>query len=225
MKALRVLCLALLAALTLAVRPATAQVSQQQAVNQALSTIERMKGDANFQKTFLPELKAARAVLIIPSLYKAGFIVGGQYGNGVLMVHEASGEWSYPAFYRMSGGSIGLQFGAVDTAIVLVIRTEGGLNALLDKQFKFGADAGITVVAVGAGMGAATTGATQADIVAFSLGGVGLFGGVALEGSVLSPRESWNAAYYGEDVSARSIVTDHSAINSQADRLRDFLGH
>jgi len=223
MKAFRTLALALLAVLSLTGGPARAQVSQQQTINQALATIERMKTDQNFQKNFQATLTESRAVLIVPSLYKGGFIVGGQYGNGVLLAHAPDHSWSYPAFYSMTGGSFGLQIGVVDTAILFIIRTDKGLEAVMNNQFKFGADAGITFVAVGGGVGASTTSAMGADIVAFSLGGIGLYGGLSLEGTALSPRESWNAAYYGQAVAPRAIVIDHTVTNTQADRLRDFL--
>ena len=98
--ALLLLLLAVPLLLLLAV-PARAQQDQQQTVNGALSTIERMKNDGNFQDGFQPKLNQARAVMVIPSLYKGGFIFGGQYGNGVLLARMPDGSWSYPAFYTM----------------------------------------------------------------------------------------------------------------------------
>ena len=100
-----------------------------------------------------------------------------------------------------------------------------GLEAMLNNQFKFGADSGITFLVVGAGMGASTTSNLQADIFAYSLTGIGLYGGLSLEGTVLSSRESWNAAYYGSNVASRAIVLDNSVSNPRADALRDFLAH
>jgi len=205
--------------------PAAAQQDQQQTVNSALTTIERMKNDANFREGFQPKLDQARAVLIVPALYKGGFIFGGQYGNGVLLARMPDGSWSYPAFYTMEGGSFGLQIGLESTAVLFIIMSDKGLTAVLDNQFKFGADTGVTVLVVGAGMGASTTSNLGADIYAFSLTGVGLYGGLSLEGTVLSARESWNAAYYGQNVASRAIVLDNSVSNPRADGLRDFLAH
>jgi lipid-binding SYLF domain-containing protein len=205
--------------------PALAQQDQQQTVNGALSTIERMKGDSNFKEGFQPKLDQARAVLIVPSLYKGGFIFGGQYGNGVLLAKGADGNWSYPAFYTMEGGSFGLQIGLESTSIMFLIMTDKALTAVLNNQFKFGADTGVTFLVVGAGMGAATTSNLGADIYAFSLTGIGLYGGLSLEGTVLSSRESWNAAYYGQNVASRAIILDNAVTNPRADALRDFLAH
>ena len=213
-------CLALLQ-----VAPARAQVDQQQAVNSALSTIERMRTSDGFGKELQSRLGHARGILIVPSLYKGGFVFGGQYGNGVLLGHLDDGSWSYPAFYTMEGGSFGLQIGIETTSIVFLIMSDKALNAVLSNQFKFGADTGITFLAVGAGINASTTSNLGADIIAFSLTGLGLYGGISLEGTILAPRESWNALYYGKEVSSRSLILDSTTINPEADKLRDFLAH
>lgn len=217
--------LILVLTLALASLPALAQQDQQQTVNSALSTLERMKGDGNFRDGFQPKLDQARAVVIVPALYKGGFIFGGQYGNGVLLARMEDGSWSYPAFYTMEGGSFGLQIGLESTAVLFIIMSDKGLHAMLNNQFKFGADTGVTVLVVGAGMGASTTSNLGADIYAYSLTGIGLYGGLSLEGTVLSARESWNAAYYGSNVSSRAIVLDNSVSNPRADALRDMLAH
>jgi lipid-binding SYLF domain-containing protein len=224
MPTLRILAI-LASLLLLPAVPALAQVDQAQTVSRSLATLERMKADQNFQKSYQAELTKARGVLIIPSLYRGGFLIGGQYGDGVLLAHKADGSWSYPAFYTMSGGSLGLQIGIESSAILFIIRTDKGLNAVLNNQFKFGAEAGITFVTAGAGVGASTTSAFGADIVAFAMSGVGLYGGLSLEGTVLSPRESWNSAYYHQNVATRAIVEDSAASNPQADKLRDVLAH
>ena len=212
-------------ALTLPLLPASAQEEQQQTINSALSTLERMKGNAKVRESFQAKLEQARAVVIVPALYKGGFIFGGQYGNGVLLARMEDGSWSYPAFYTMEGGSLGLQIGLESTAVLFIVMSDKGLHAVLDNQFKFGADTGITVLVVGAGVGASTTSNLGADIYAYSLTGIGLYGGLSLEGTVLSARESWDAAYYGSNVSSRAVVLDNSVSNPQADALRDILAH
>ena len=225
MTKLRGLALILLAALSLAAAPAIAQVDQQKTVNNAAATIERMKNVAHAYSRFSDDLQHSRAVLIVPDLYKGGFIIGGQYGNGVLLVHQPDGSWGSPAFFTMEGGSFGLQIGLESTSIIFVINSDKALQAVLTNQFKFGADGGVTFVIVGAGMGVSTTSNMGADIIAFGLSGVGLYGGLSLEGTVLAPRESWNSSYYGQNVSSRAIVLDNAVSNPQADRLRDILAH
>jgi lipid-binding SYLF domain-containing protein len=223
MTRLRGFALFLLTTLILSATPAAAQVDQEKTVNNAASTIERLKIDNNFQKGYGDALQHSRAVLIVPDLYKGGFIFGGQYGNGVLLAHQPDGSWSAPAFFTMEGGSLGLQIGLESSSILFIINTDKALHAILANQFKFGGDAGITFVVVGAGVGASTTSNLGADITAISLSGIGLYGGLSLEGTVLAPRESWNSSYYGENISSRAIVLDNAVSNPQADRLKEIL--
>lgn len=223
MTRLRLLALAAFTFLALPMAAAQAQFDQQQVINQSLSTVERMKTDANFQKNFAENLQKAQAILIVPSFYKGGFILGGQYGNGVLLSRQPGGGWSYPAFYTLSGGSLGLQIGLESVSILFLINNDKALQAVLNNQFKFGGDMGVTFAVIGAGMGGSTTSNAGADILALSYSGVGLYGGISLEGTALSPRDSWNAAYYGQNVSSRAIILDQVAQNPNADRLREIL--
>ena len=86
--------------------------------------------------------KRAKAVMVCPRVFKAGFIIGGQGGACVLTANRGNG-WSNPAFYGMGTGSIGLQIGVQDSQVVFIVLTEKGLNALMDSQFKIGADASV----------------------------------------------------------------------------------
>jgi len=219
------LCALVLAALAAPIVPARAQVDQQQAVNQALGTIERLRTKQNFKDQFNADLARARAVLIVPDLYKVGFVIGGQFGNGVLLVRRKDGSFSYPAFYSLSGGSIGLQIGAEDVSIVFLVTSERGLEALLQNHFKIGAEAQAAIAVVGGGIEGNTTTNGGIDIKAYALGAIGLYGSLSLEGAVITPRDSWNQAYYGRPISARAVVLQNLAQNPEADRLRDFLAH
>ena len=104
----------------------------------------------------------------------------------------------------------------------MLIMTERGLNALLDSQIKLGANAGIAIATLGAGMQGSTTAAVGADIVAYAASR-GLFGGVALEGSVMSNQADWDQSYYGQPVAARQLVMQMQGANPGADPLRDVL--
>jgi lipid-binding SYLF domain-containing protein len=220
---LRIRILALMAVLLFPAAPALAQYDQQQVINHSSATLERIQTDGNFAKRFPNDLAKAKAILIVPNLYKGGFLLGGQYGNGVLLAKLADGSWSYPAFYTLSGGSFGLQLGLEDVSIVFLINTDKALHAVLANQFKFGGDMGVTFAVVGAGMGASAASNGSVDIIAISMSGVGLYGGLSLEGTMLSPRESWNANYYNQNVSSRALVLDNAASNPDADKLRDRL--
>ena len=200
---------------------AHAQAEQQMLVDRATLALQEMMTQHVSQDPVF-ELQRARAVMICPQMFKAGFFFGGEGGDCVLVARAGNGTWSYPAFYGMGSGSFGFQFGIQDSALVMIIRTERGLNAMLDSQFKLGANASVAVATIGGGVQGATTAAVGADIVAFSETR-GLFGGVSVEGSILSSRSNWNAAYYGRPYSAREIVIQMAAANPGADPLRQVL--
>ncbi|SCA56394.1 conserved exported hypothetical protein [Candidatus Terasakiella magnetica] len=173
-----------------------------------------------------PELNEAFnkavGVVIVPRLLKGGFIIGGEYGNAVLLAKKQDGTWSYPAFYTMGGGSVGFQIGLKDSQMILVIRTHVGLEAILQDQFKAGAEAGVVIGSFGGSVEGAATTAMGADIIAFSLDR-GLFGGGALEGSVFAKRKDLNEAFYSEIVEPRQIVIEGAVSNPAADSLRSTL--
>jgi lipid-binding SYLF domain-containing protein len=216
--------IALVLAALLSAAGATAQqvTDQTMMVGKAVTTVERLRGDPNFGSRMISLLGRARAVLVVPDLVKGGFILGAQYGTGVLLARDGSGRWSGPAFYSIAAGSVGLQIGLQDAETVYVIMNEGGLKAVVDNQFKAGAEAGVAVAVVGAGASANTTTNVGADIYAFSRA-VGLYGGATLDGAGILPRHTWNAAYYGGSPSPEDILFTRSVDAPQADRLKDIL--
>jgi lipid-binding SYLF domain-containing protein len=167
-------------------------------------------------------LRKAKGVLICPSQFRAGFFIGGEGGNCVLLGRAGYGAWSYPAFYSVGAGSFGFQFGVQNEELFLLIRTEKGLNAVLDNQFSLGPKAGVTVAVYGVDAQAATTAALGADIVAFA-SSRGLFGGIATQLSLFSQQTGWNQSYYGQSFGGRQIVALMQGINPGADSLRQML--
>ena len=167
-------------------------------------------------------LRQAKAVMICPQVFKAGFMFGGEGGGCVLLARGGNGVWSYPAFYGLGSGSFGLQIGIQDSQVLMLIMTSRGLNAVMDSQIKLGADASIAVATLGAGVQGSTTTAVGADIVAFA-GSRGLYGGISLEGRIMSARTDWNQGYYGQPFAARQIVAQMQASNPGADPLRGVL--
>jgi lipid-binding SYLF domain-containing protein len=167
-------------------------------------------------------LERARAVLICPRVFAAGFIVGGSGGQCVMAARAANGTWSYPAFFTIGSASVGFQLGLKDSELVMMVMTNRGLDALLSSHFKIGADASAVVATIGGGVEGATTTAAGADIVAFTKSR-GVFAGVSLGGSVLSAKSDWDAAYYGRPVDTRQIVLQMAASNPGADPLRALL--
>ncbi len=199
--------MSIVAALTLALSaatPALALSDQEELVERARVTIQSLLNDPDYVPLHTT-LRQAEAVLIVPSLVKGGFILGGEGGNGVLLARTADGSWSDPSFMLLASGSIGLQIGGEVSELVLSIMTEDGLNAILERKGRIGADVSAALFVVGAGVEAQTGFDTNADMYAFSRG-KGLFVGGALEGGVISEKTAWNQAYYGSGANSRDIL-------------------
>jgi lipid-binding SYLF domain-containing protein len=212
----------LLAALLVALpQLAHAQSKQQALVDRSTIALQEMlsnSNDANRQEA----MREARAVMICPQVFRAGFVLGGSGGDCVLLARDGGGSWSAPAFYAIGSGSVGLQIGVQDAEFIMMILTNKGLAAIMDNQFKFGGDASIAVATIGSGVEGSTTAALHADIVAYSKTR-GLFAGAVLQGSILSSDTAWNHAYYGADLAARQIVMQMQANNAGANPLRGLL--
>ena len=191
-------------------------------VTHAADTVERFKTLPQMAD-FKGEIATANAIVVLPTVFKAGYFFGAEGGNGVLVVRGADGVWSHPAFYTLGGASFGLQIGLQDTEIVLVLRSAKALNAILDHQAKLGADAGITVGVVGMGIEASTTTALGPDVLAFANSILGLYGGASLEGAVLVRRTDLNEAFYGPGAVPRAIVFENKYQNPKAGPLRTAL--
>jgi SH3 domain-containing YSC84-like protein 1 len=191
-------------------------------VNQATETVQRFKGMPDL-KQFAEYMPTARGIVVLPSVIKGGFMVGGEGGNGVLLVKRDDGSWSQPAFYILGAASFGIQMGLQDTEIILVLRSNDAVNAILEHQGKIGADAGITVGTIGQGAEVSTTTNIGVDVLAFANSKIGLFGGAALEGAVLARRVDLNEAYYGKGATPRGILFQGQGQNPQADSLRTAL--
>jgi lipid-binding SYLF domain-containing protein len=167
-------------------------------------------------------LRRAKAVVVCPRIFKAGFFIGGEGGDCVLVSRAATGSWSDPAFYTMGSGSFGLQIGVQDAEVIMMLMNDTALNAFLNSQFKIGADAGISVATIGAGVGGSTGTALGADIITFAKAR-GLYGGISLSGSVFSNDSALDQQYYGQLIDPRQIVVTMSANNAGANPLRAML--
>lgn len=149
-------------------------------------------------------LDEAKAIVIVPDTIKAGLVLGGRRGHGVLSVRTADGGWSNPGFVTLTGGSIGLQVGVQSADVVLVFRSERGLDSIVNGKFTLGADAGVAAGPMGRNASASTDGQMKAEIWSWSRAR-GLFAGVALDGAVLSMDNKANEAVYGQDTTPRMI--------------------
>ena len=222
-KVMLALGLLLVLALTACVQTVPMRTEAESLVARAKWTIESFAQDPNDPAPlFRAEMRNARGVLIFPNLFKGALIFGGEGGNGVLLVRDDKGEWSYPAFYTMGSGSFGFQAGAQSSEVVLILRNQKAVEAVVYNQGKFGGDIQVTVGTLGAGIQGATTTALGADIVGVARS-VGLFAGFSLEGAMLVRRNDLAAAFYEPGALPSQIVFDRRFSNPDADPLRRAL--
>jgi lipid-binding SYLF domain-containing protein len=184
----------------------TAVASEQtELLDRAARTVEHMKVAPEFERA-RSMMKDAKAILVVPSLVRGGFIFGAEGGNGVLMRNNG-GTWSEPAFYTMGSASFGLQAGLERTEVVMLIMSDRALDALMQAEFKFGAGASLTLVDLSAGASANTAPNLSGDIIIWT-SGMGLYGGLTLNGSIVKARDEWNTAFYGMPVQVSEILAN-----------------
>lgn len=185
--------------------PALAQshADGQETIDHSLGTLRDLRGDKEFGNA-RELLHRARAVLIAPRIFKAGFFIGGEGGQAVLMTRDAHG-WSDPAFYTVASASFGLQIGAQESEMVMLIMSDRALQALMQDRFKIGANAGLAIATLGSTVEGATTAAAGADVVVWASSS-GAYAGISLDGTVIEPRRETDSAYYGRSVNTSDIV-------------------
>ena len=197
---------------------AHAQADQQKLVDRAQATLDNFLRDP--EMTWLQKhLPQAKALLIAPEVVKAGFIFGGSGGRAVLLARDPQGgKWRGPVFYTMATASVGFQAGVAASENVTMVMTEKGVNSLLATSVKLGGDASVAAGPVGAG----AAGDVTTDFVAFARS-KGVYGGLNLDGTVITANDDWNKAYYGKPVLATDVIVRGTASSKQADRiLRDI---
>jgi lipid-binding SYLF domain-containing protein len=158
-------------------------------------------------------LNKAECVVVLPSVKKAAFGVGGSYGRGAMVCRtgeDFKGHWGAPAMFALEGASIGFQIGGEATDFVLLVMNEKGANSVLSSKVKLGADASAAAGPVGRTTSAATDIAMKAEILSYSRAR-GVFGGVSLEGSTLRSDGEANEKVYGEGLDAKQIVRENKA--------------
>ncbi len=193
---------------------AMAQADQRNLVTDATVTLSNFFSDPDMA-WLQRNVKRARAVLVAPQITKAGFILGGSGGRGVVVARDAkSGKWVGPAFYTLATASIGFQAGVSVSEVVTLVMTDKGMNSLLSDSVKLGGDAAVAAGPVGAG----AQSNLFADFVSFSRS-TGVYGGINFDGTVVSTADEWNRAYYGQKVHAPDILVRMIVHNKQANEL------
>jgi lipid-binding SYLF domain-containing protein len=162
----------------------------------------------------------AKAIVVVPDTIKAGFMIGGRRGLGLMSVKSPDGTWSNPSFVKLTGGSIGFQAGVQSADVVMVFRSDRGLDSIVNGKITLGADAGVAAGPVGRNASASTDGQLKAEIWSWSRAR-GLFAGVALDGAVLSIDDAANEAVYGRDTTPRMIF-EGRAIGKPSNAVVDF---
>ncbi len=198
----------------IASRPARADDGPQATVDHALGTLQDLRHDKEFGNS-LSLISRARAVLIAPRIFKAGFFFGGEGGRAVLTARGANGRWSDPAFYTVASASFGLQIGAQESEMIMFVMSERALRALMANKFEIGANAGIAVATLGSTVAGATTTNAGADIIVWASSS-GAYAGISLAGTLVQAQTDTNAAYYGRPLTSSEIVLERLAHNPAA---------
>jgi len=197
---------------------ALAQSEQQKLVNDSQTTLNTFLRDPDMswlQQNFYH----AKAVIIAPEIVKAGFIFGGSGGRAIVVARDPkTGRWLGPVFYTMATASVGFQAGVSVSENVTLVMTDKGFNSLLATSFKMGGDASVAAGPVGTGAKSDIV----ADLITFSRA-KGVYGGLNLDGTVVTSTDDWNHAYYGTKVLPPDILVRGSHTNKGAAALMQTL--
>ncbi len=167
----------------------------------------------------IPEdlIAKAQCVGVVPSLKRAGFIVGAKYGKGEVVCRTGHG-WSAPDTIRIEGGSFGFQIGAGETDLIFIVMNRHGVDDLMKDKFTLGGDASVMAGPLGRSGTAQTDALMRAEILSYSRSH-GIFAGVSLEGATLRPDHGDNRELYGRGVTQREILTGQVPRPAVARRL------
>jgi len=184
------------------------------AANQSAKAARVFDQIMNTREKSIPRdlLDRAEAVAVFPSVFKAGLIVGGRGGSGVIS-RRVAGGWSAPAFFDLGGGSIGLQIGASSTDYILLFMNDDAVGSLLSDKFEIGGEGSAAAGPVGRSASASTDVKMNAKILSYSRSR-GAFAGLELKGVVIKPDTEDNSQVYG--MSARDILTGANKISMAA---------
>ncbi|MFC4728695.1 lipid-binding SYLF domain-containing protein [Coralloluteibacterium thermophilus] len=176
----------------------------------------------------IPEalLREAQAVAVFPNVVKAGLIIGGRRGHGLISVRSPDGTWSHPSFITLTGGSIGFQAGVQGSDLVLVFRSQRGVDSIVHGKFTLGADAAVAAGPVGRMAQASTDEQLRAEILAYARSR-GLFAGIAIDGAVMSIDHRSNQGAYGPNTTPRAVFENRVGAASTPivdfrDRLEEY---
>src|SRR5229473_1698820 len=189
--------------------PSEAKAEQDRLQNAGMVMQEILKVPDDIPQDLIDK---ARCVVVMPSVLKAAFVVGGSYGRGTMVCRtgkDFAGPWGAPAMYALEGGSVGLQIGGEATDFVFLVMNDRGADSLLRTKVKLGADASVAAGPKGRTASADTDAYMRTEILAYSRAR-GIFAGISLEGSALRPDGEGNRDLYGREISAAEIIRESS---------------
>ena len=208
-----------LAVSTLAIaRPASEKEEKERIANAGRVVKEILDVPDNIPQDVLDK---ARCVVVLPSVVKAAFVVGGSYGRGVMVCrrgHDYAGPWGAPVMMALEGGSVGFQIGGEATDFVILVMNDRGMSSMLHSKVKLGGDASIAAGPKGRTASAESDVTLRAEMLSYSRSR-GAFAGVSLEGSTLRPDGGANEKLYGKGVTAAEIVEEGKREGPEEGRL------
>jgi len=151
-------------------------------------------------------LDGAKCIAVVPHMIKGGFVFGAKHGRGVATCRTASGSWSAPSFFSVTGGSWGAQIGVEGVDLVMMIMNDKGMQQLLNSKFQVGGEVSAAAGPVGRHASAGTDWKLNTEILTYSRA-KGAFAGATLEGAAISQDEDAIRAIYGKDLTPRAILT------------------
>ena len=213
MKRITLIILSLSLNVALASPPATDEpIREEERIQKAIVILEEL---TDMPEKGMPHwiVEQAQALVIVPDLVKAGLVVGGEYGKGIAIARDASGEWTDPVFIDLTAGSFGFQAGVQSSDVILVFKRKDALTDMGKRKLTLGGDISIAAGPVGRQSSAATDERLQAEIYSYSRSR-GLFAGISLEGAVLSMNKKANEAFYEEGVVPHQVLAGKTPSNT-----------
>jgi len=200
----------------------SAAVGQVQKVEDAIRVLDEMMKESD-KSIPVSLIEDCAGIAIIPDVIRAGLVIGGRHGKGVLLVRTKGGAWSDLSFIDLKGGSIGWQAGVQSADIILVFRTPRSIENIAEGKFTLGADAGVAAGPLGRTAEASTDSELKAEILAYSRSR-GLYAGLTLQGSSLQEDRKANRNFYGTDISPKDIFEGKAKdVPEAAAKLKNVL--
>lgn len=193
----------------------------QDTVEEALLAVEELlsKPDSG---AFVQLVELSEGLVIFPTFYKLGYVVGGQYGEGIVLRKDSeTGKWYGPSFVNIYGLSWGAQIGVQSAALILVVMNEKGMEGFMDNNFTLGGSVGISAGPLGRQLSADLDYKLQASIYSYSIA-KGFYAGVSVEGAYIRADDNANEDYYNEPLSPEEILKEKE-VDNEAKELVELL--